>query len=274
MAGVIAHGLVLFTLPRRSTAAYPPDGGVADRLPPLGDDPANQSVRDVRVDSHIDVRVQSHIVRNDVRAKSHAYGLGNPLGDVVITDPKAMRALAHPVRLAILDLLRRHGPATATELGPAAGASPSVTSWHLRHLASFGLVRDSEPSADRRYRRWEAVGRGYRFEVPEDPEDAEGRSAARLLSEQTFLQAAEAPARWMAETEPGLDPAWRRLAGVFNTRVVVSSDELAAVLAELENVLAPYVTRKAASRPPGSRGVRLMRYVLPEDAGQGAEGPG
>lgn len=185
-----------------------------------------------------------------------------------------MRALAHPVRLAILDLLRRNGPATASDLAPAVGASPSVTSWHLRHLASFGLVRDSEPSADRRYRRWEHVGHGYRFEVPEDPDDAEGRSAARLLSAQMFLQAGEASARWLAETEPGLAPAWRRLAGASNTRVVVSAGELATILAELENVLAPYVTREPASRPPGSRGVRLLRYVLPEDDDQDAGDPG
>lgn len=207
---------------------------------------------------------------NDVRLQSHASGSGNPLDDVVITDPKAMRALAHPVRLAILDLLRRNGPATASDLAPEVGASPSVTSWHLRHLASFGLVRDSEPSADRRCRRWEQVGHGYRLEVPEDPDDAEGRSAARLLSGHMFQRAAEASARWKAETESGLAPLWRRLAGVSNTRVVVSAGELAAILAELENILAPYVTREAAGRPPGSRGVRLLRYVLPEDAGQDA----
>ena len=211
---------------------------------------------------------------NDVRVPSHASGPGDPLGDVVITDPKAMRALAHPVRLAILDVLRRNGPSTATELAPAVGSSPSVASWHLRHLASFGLVRDSEPSADRRYRRWEAVGRGYRFEVPEAPADAEARSAARRLSGQMFLRAGEVPARWLAETEPGLDPAWRRLAGVANTRVVVSADELASIVAELENVLAPYVTRDPAGRPSGSRGVRLLRYVLPEDPGQSAGDPG
>jgi DNA-binding transcriptional ArsR family regulator len=227
----------------------------------------------VKVDLHDNVRVTFHVMDKDVREPSHV-SADNPLGDVVITDPTAMRALAHPVRLAILDLLRRNGPASATELAPALGASPSVTSWHLRHLASFGMVRDSEPAADRRYRRWEAVGRGYRFEVPEDPGDAEARSAARLLSEQMFVRAGEVPARWLDRTEPGLDPAWRRLAGVSNTRVVVSADELAVILAGLENVLAPYVTRDAAGRPAGSRGVRLMRYVLPEDAGEAAGGSG
>ncbi|MFF3411765.1 ArsR/SmtB family transcription factor [Streptomyces sp. NPDC002742] len=188
----------------------------------------------------------------------------NRLGDIEITDPKAMRALAHPVRLAILDHLHRHGPTTATQLAPDVGATPSVTSWHLRHLASFGLVRDSEPGSDRRQRRWEAVARGFRFKAPQDPADEEGRSAARMLSQQMFLRYSDLPIQWAAEVEPELDPAWRRLAGLANTRVVVSADELATVEDDIERILAPYVTRDAAERPPDALGVRLMRYVLPE----------
>ncbi|MFG2597922.1 ArsR/SmtB family transcription factor [Streptomyces sp. NPDC048462] len=199
----------------------------------------------------------------------------NRMGDIEITDPQAMRALAHPVRLAILDHLRRDGPATATELSPGVGATPSVTSWHLRHLASFGLVRDAEPGPDRRQRRWEAVARGFRFAEPQDPADVEGRSAARELSRQMFLRHADAPARWADEVEPVLDPAWRGPAGLADTRVTVSAEELAAIQDGIERILAPYVTRDPADRPAGSRGVRLMRYVLPETAGeQGRAGAG
>ncbi len=196
----------------------------------------------------------------------------NPLGDVEITDPQAMRALAHPVRLAILDHLHRNGPATATELAPDVGATPSVTSWHLRHLAAFGLVRDSEPGPDRRSRRWEAVARGFRFEESQDPADEEGRSAARELSRQMFLRYAHAPVRWSAEVEPGLDPAWRRSAGLANTRVRVSAEELAAIQDGIERVLAPYVTRDPADRPDDTRDVVLMRYALPEGDGEPGEG--
>ena len=96
--------------------------------------------------------------------------LKNSLGDLELTDPHAMRALAHPVRLAILEQLQRHGPATATRLSPAVGATPSVTSWHLRHLAGFGLVRDSDAGTDRRQRWWKASARGFRF----DQEKIEG----------------------------------------------------------------------------------------------------
>ncbi|MGW0760801.1 ArsR/SmtB family transcription factor [Streptomyces sp. NPDC002814] len=186
---------------------------------------------------------------------------GNRLGDIEITDPKAMRALAHPVRLAILERLQRYGPATATQLSQHVGATPSVTSWHLRHLAGFGLVGDAEGGTDRRERRWQAMARGFRFEPPEDED---GAAAARALSWEMFARAAELPERWATETEPGLDPDWRRLAGLANTRVVVSAEELAAIRDAIEAVLAPYVTREAAEQPPGSRGVRLLRYVLPE----------
>ncbi|MEU1416876.1 helix-turn-helix domain-containing protein [Streptomyces sp. NPDC005731] len=191
---------------------------------------------------------------------------GNRLGDIEITDPKAMRALAHPVRLALLERLQRYGPATATQLSPHVGATPSVTSWHLRHLAGFGLVRDAAAGGDRRERRWEAVARGFRVEVPEGEE---GQSAAHALSRQMFAGAADLPHRWLSETEPELEPQWRRIAGLANTRVVVTAEELAAIEDAMEAVLAPYVVRDPAQRPDGSRDVRLLRYVLPEGAAEG-----
>ncbi|MFJ9372804.1 ArsR/SmtB family transcription factor [Streptomyces sp. NPDC101455] len=189
---------------------------------------------------------------------------GNRFGDLEISDPKAMRALAHPVRLAILERLQRHGPATASRLSPHVGATPSVTSWHLRHLAGFGLVRDAEGGTDRRERRWAAVARGFRFEAPEDEE---GRSAARVLSGELFAQAADLPLRWLTETEPELEPEWTRLAGANNTRIVVTADELAVLQDAFEELIAPYVVREADRRPADGRGVRLLMYALPESPG-------
>lgn len=76
----------------------------------------------------------------------------NLLGDVEL-DARGMRALAHPVRLAILRRLREHGSSTATRLAPHVAASPSVTSWHLRHLAEHGLVEDAPRKGPGR-QRW------------------------------------------------------------------------------------------------------------------------
>ena len=186
----------------------------------------------------------------------------NPYGDFEITDPKAMRALAHPVRLALLEQLHRHGPATASQLSQHVGATPSVTSWHLRHLAGFGLVRDAEPGSDRRERRWEAAGHGFRFSS--DGGGTEGRAAARMLSDQMFLQASDLPLRWAAEAAPGLEPEWQDESGFANTRIVATPQELTQIAQAMEAVLAPFVLREPGEAPAGSRGVRFLRYVLPE----------
>jgi DNA-binding transcriptional ArsR family regulator len=188
----------------------------------------------------------------------------NPYGDIELTDPRAMRALAHPVRLAILSHLQRHGPATATELAEHVDASPSVASWHLRHLAGFGLVRDSQPQhgrGDGRKRYWEAAARGVRFEPSGDDE---ALAAGRVLGRTMMQAAADFPERWLAEVEPHLEPDWQREAGLANTRVRVTTEELAGIHAAIEQVLAPYVTRADDDVPDGARGVRFLRYTLPE----------
>ncbi|WP_457255794.1 ArsR/SmtB family transcription factor [Pedococcus sp. P5_B7] len=185
----------------------------------------------------------------------------NPYGDVELT-PRAMRALAHPVRLAILSRLQGYGPSTATALAPLVGATPSVTSWHLRHLAEHGLVRDADVESDGRQRWWEAAGTGFRF-VP--PADDAGRDAATLLSHVLFDQAEPLPRAWTRETEPLLEDDWRRSAGLSNTTVVVTAEELAEVESAIEHLLAPFVHRRANRQAvPGGRNVRMLRYVLPE----------
>jgi DNA-binding transcriptional ArsR family regulator len=194
--------------------------------------------------------------------------LTNPMGDLQITDPQAMRALAHPVRLAILTFLQRSGgPATATQLSPHVGATPSVTSWHLRHLASFGLVLDADPSevpGDRRQRWWKAASRGFSFELSES---SESEAAVRVLSDQLEEAARQQADRWRMETEPELDYAWRRLAGLSNTTVRVSAAELERLEDAIDELLGTYVRRPEADAPADARRVRILRHYLPE-AGQ------
>jgi DNA-binding transcriptional ArsR family regulator len=190
--------------------------------------------------------------------------LRNPYGDFEVTDPQAMRALAHPVRLAALSWLQKNGPATATQLSEHVGASPSVTSWHLRHLASFGLVVDGPPPSgtDRRQRWWSAVSRGFRIAMPDT---AEGLEAGRLLQAQMMKQALEAAQHWIAETEPQLDPEWARVALSANTRLEVTPAEAEAIETAIEQVLAPYVQRRdAGETSDGARSVRYLRITLPE----------
>src|SRR5688500_20312710 len=78
----------------------------------------------------------------------HFYGLTVPVEKtplepaVQVTDVRALRALAHPLRNRLLGQLRLHGPATASQLGRTVGESSGATSYHLRQLAAYGFVED------------------------------------------------------------------------------------------------------------------------------------
>ena len=77
----------------------------------------------------------------------HSYGPvvpvdATPLEPAVqVTDVRALRALAHPLRNRLLGQLRLNGPATASQLGRVVGESSGSTSYHLRQLAAVRLRR-------------------------------------------------------------------------------------------------------------------------------------
>jgi DNA-binding transcriptional ArsR family regulator len=198
--------------------------------------------------------------------------LTSPLGDRPVTDPQAMRALAHPVRLAVLSYLQRHGPATATHLAPHVGATPSVTSWHLRHLASFGLVLDADPSEvpdDRRQRWWKAAAQGFSSEVGEDAAfaavgDGDAKVAGRVSADQLIETARQQVDLWIVEAGPELDDAWRRLAGISSTTITLTAAELEGLAHSIDELLAPYVHRTASEVPADARRVRVLRHYLPD----------
>jgi DNA-binding transcriptional ArsR family regulator len=187
--------------------------------------------------------------------------MANPYGDVEL-DAQGMRALAHPVRVAIMARLQQYGPSTATALSAEVGASPSVTSWHLRHLAKHGLVRDAERQGNGRERWWEAASRGYRFRS----QDTESRQAGRLLQQVIQKVEGDLVQRWERDTAPHLEPHWLDLAGRASTRVLVTPDELRDLESAIESLIAPYVVRKDTPDdvPDGARGVRLLHHTLPE----------
>src|SRR6478735_6722518 len=92
----------------------------------------------------------------------HSYGrdvpddLTPPEPAVQVTDVRALRALAHPLRNRLLGQLRLNGPATASQLGRVIGESSGSTSYHLRQLEAYGFVEEVEGQGTARERWWRA----------------------------------------------------------------------------------------------------------------------
>jgi DNA-binding transcriptional ArsR family regulator len=177
-----------------------------------------------------------------------------------LTDPRAMRALAHPLRLAILEHLDFEGTATATECGRATGESPQTCSYHLRALAKWGFVRRVE-SGDGRETRWTLAARGVTFATGAEA-SPEYQAASSLLKARVLERDAKAVTDFL-QHETELEPEWREAAtflsgGIHATPAEV--EELGRAIAEL---LGRLRRPRREERPAGARPVHVVVRAVP-----------
>jgi DNA-binding transcriptional ArsR family regulator len=201
-----------------------------------------------------------------------------------LTDPTAMRALAHPARLEILNRLQTEGPGTATEVAEIVGVTPSAASYHLRMLAKYGFVEDAPARGDGRERLWRSSGMSLTFS-PEPDDLPEVRSAKELLIKVWRDQAADEVTRAMDNYDRE-SPEWREAVTFNSTILLVDAEELKRLGEQIDELLAPYLSsvRGRAQVPAGARiseaqvslFPRVVRrpHGLPEEGSHGADRSG
>jgi DNA-binding transcriptional ArsR family regulator len=180
-------------------------------------------------------------------------------GEVNLDDPGALRALAHPARLAVVDELYQGFERTSSELAQLTGLTPSAMSYHLRALERWGIVEQGAPREDARERPWRAAGRTLRF----DPETI-STAAVDVVAGTTFQHLREAFRRWAA-VEQNETKAWRDVAGVSRAYLWLTEEEAGKLDAELGAVLKKFTAdRDAAHHPEGTRRVFCLVAIVPE----------
>lgn len=180
---------------------------------------------------------------------------------VTLTDPRALRAMAHPTRIELIGLLRRGGPLTATQAAKQVGESPASCSFHLRQLAKYGLVEEAGGGRGRE-RPWRATATSTEWPVLSDSEEAQAAGAmlSRVVVERYFEKAVE----WL-ERQPSEPPEWAE-AGFFGDALVhMTAVELRGVEAQIRELLEPFLKRLEDPTPPveGSRPVSLVALAFP-----------
>lgn len=182
---------------------------------------------------------------------------------MVLTDPRAIKALAHPARLAVMDELFAGRQLTATECAEIAGLSPSAMSYHLRALEKWGIVERAEASGDGRERPWRATGDGLSIESSEPRASAVAESAmvSRILDRtRRYLL------DWLAreDREDREKGDWNDVTALGGgTRWM--TDEEAIELSEAFSELMDKYARTSTDRPPGARAVQVTFVVVPAD---------
>jgi DNA-binding transcriptional ArsR family regulator len=180
-----------------------------------------------------------------------------PGGQLDLTNPGALRAIANPTRMRILQRLRMKGPATATECSEEVGESPSSCSYHLRQLARFGFVEEADGRSDGRERRWRARGFGMRWSSTGSPEYVAASSVLRQVVLDVDLQHLF---DWF-DREPSEPAEWREAATFSDSTLAVTPAELMELDERIRALFAPYLAR-VRDRLPTPEGARQVQVVF------------
>lgn len=182
-------------------------------------------------------------------------------GRVQLTDPRALRAVAHPTRLKLIALLRRIGPLTATQAGERIGESPAGCSFHLRSLAKWGLVEEAGGGRGRE-RPWQATASGHEWAArgPSEEVDEAGDLLTRVVVERWFDEAL----RWVDRRREDTHE-WSEASIVADQMIAVTPAELEDIDRRVSEILAPYARRvgRPETHPDGARNVVFVQLGFP-----------
>ena len=181
--------------------------------------------------------------------------------DAVRLDAVSLRGIAHPLRVRILNVLREHGPATATLLAQRLNQSTGATSYHLRQLAQYGFVLEEPARGTGRERWWKAAHRRTYLEGDLD-QQAPAETETYLRAVAAFY--ADRVDRWLSErdTQP---KEWQRIATISDWRLRLTPAEAR----ELHDGILALVERYRSDddagpdTPPGTERVVLQAQLMP-----------
>jgi DNA-binding transcriptional ArsR family regulator len=179
-----------------------------------------------------------------------------------IADARTFRALAHPVRIALIEVLSLEGPMTATEVGEVIGESPTTCSFHLRQLAKYGFVEEAGGGKGRS-RPWRMTSVGMQWgAIQDDPETELAASAFLRMVRERHLDRYQT---WV-QTQASYPKEWRDASSDSEFVYYITADELKELNDEIATLLWPRFRERLtdrSKRPAGSVPVEMLVFAYP-----------
>lgn len=187
--------------------------------------------------------------------------MDTPPPTILRLDPRGLKVLAHPLRSRLLTALREHGPATATALAERLGTNTGATSYHLRKLASVGLVEETEDGRGRE-RWWRAATEMHGWTERDVAGDPDAQAATDWLRRHYLAFFVERYGAWLDE-QASWPLSWQDVAGSSDYALRLSPAGLAAFQAEVEAVFQRFRGDPAQAADDGAEIVQVYLYAFP-----------
>ncbi|WP_030554667.1 winged helix-turn-helix domain-containing protein [Streptomyces exfoliatus] len=178
-------------------------------------------------------------------------------------DPRSLRGLAHPLRIRLLRALRRHGPATASQLAEQLGESSGATSYHLRQLAAHGFVEDDPTRGKGRERWWKAGQQGTRVDASlyENP-DPEVRGALDIYVHEIATIHTQELSTYLG-TRHDWDQTWLSASDMSDFTLRLPPEKLRELDEKMHALIESYRDIEEADAPDAER-VRIHLHAFPQ----------
>lgn len=187
-----------------------------------------------------------------------------------VLDSGALRALAHPLRVKIYDILSQYGPQTASSLAERLGESTGSTSYHLRALAKQDLIREAEDRGTGRERWWERPVGGVSFANPDAMATPAGRAATQVVMNEFLRNRNEQLLDFVNRGIGGEDEMWQEgtLISTATARLTAeqSKDLALKIMALIDETVDNYRNQTGENVRPVS--IRADLFPLPHLGGQ------
>jgi hypothetical protein len=188
--------------------------------------------------------------------------LGEKPARRVLDDPLALRAFAHPLRLALHRLLVREGRCSAAYAGRELDISQALASHHLRQLAKYGFA-EQVTGGDRRERPWRALSTSMTW-MGADATD-EGAVAADLLEQALVEQTVSNLLTWQRLRRRPDESGWHEVVGLDTSLLYLTAGEVDELGRRFDELCRPFVARRhdPTLRPDEARPVEVTLLAVP-----------
>jgi len=179
----------------------------------------------------------------------------------ITPDPTALKALAHPVRLRMLGLLRSEGPATATTLAQRLGLNSGATSYHLRQLDQHGFIEDDTERGNGRDRWWRAAHQSTRTDRSSEA-TPEGREASDAFGQAITVLHTEALQR-ATEESPTRPAEWRLASTYSDWELRLTAERAEELVHTLDRLVSGWQEADAGTEGTADLVVQLHTFPRP-----------
>ncbi len=177
-------------------------------------------------------------------------------------DAGALKALAHPLRVRIFDLLSTHGPQTASSLASMLGETSGSTSYHLRTLSAHDLIHEVEGRGTARERWWELPEGRIDIPGPSQSMSPANRAAAQIVSSEFFRLRHETLMSYVNRPDAEVPEGWKDTGLIATTLLEMTPSQMEGLKDELMAVVDSAVERFRGQTGPDVRRVSLRTELF------------